>query len=277
MERGEKAATRERHSYFENSVNVPMLLKNVEKIPAEEVAKRVSMSGRVIWKHDGTGVLQLTMRRNRFSHSYEFAVDPALLKAQGMKQGHIKNNIGPNEMKQFGFSFNGSLLGQKTESESTPYEARYRIVNDQTKETYIITESLTDHWQASHSHKSYIERYYWGTPRGLTKQSFSLFSKRPDGTITQVEIARKDYLRRIERTFNNRGEMISEQRKTEGIFGTQPVESEANGVPHNVYMTKGAVIGTSKVLMPEVTLAEGQFDWIEEGGFNTELSDVFMR
>lgn len=275
--RSEAAKRQKRTTEFKSSVNTPELLTPLKHYSTQEVLERVPVIIGTAFIVDGKGYVTVFMRCKQFSHSFTFHVDAEVLVSQGVIEKEEKKFYN-RDLEKLGFVFNGTLFGSKREGGDIALENRYRIILDKTKDTYIITESLADHWQASHSHRSYIEHYYFGKRDGpsVLREDFSLFSLQEDGTIRRDSNYRLFFFSAFKRSFYSKGGARVRQEPAQ-LVHSRPIASEARGIAHNVYIKSGTIIGTSKVLMPGEVLPQGKLDWQAEQEFDKTLTVAFAN
>ncbi len=263
------AETRRRTFSYEKAVNVPGPLQPVRKLEYKEVFKDLSISGK--YAPDLRGVY-LKIKYKDFTDSYFFKFE---------KQLEVTPQpITISELHRLGFDFNGEQLGKVTDRESTPYETRIRIIRVPTNEAYIITESHTNHWQGGHGHKTFSERYYTGTrsvPR--TNEEFTLIAKHDNGDMHVTSLS--TYLglltqkSRLIRKGSD-GKFVSSLNGNTYNFAER-IDTPAEGIAHNVHMGAGTIIGTSKTLLPDVTLRVGDIDWHGTPEFDALVGKLFPR
>ncbi len=254
---GSERLQQKRENNFEKAVNEPGPLTPLGAIDSVLIPKKIGLRA---YAEEKTVVVM--MERGPFAGTYSFAVDPDAIRTLGF-QG---KRLNPTDLASLGIVMNAELLGQKKGSKNIPLEARYRIMVAETNETYVITESFQDHWQGSHFHPKYNETYYWNSSGGRNR--FSLLAELPDGSVEETEHFKFGFSFARKRQFFGKGEAA------EGSEKPVPVAPRIVENPVNVFLGKGAIIGTSKVYKPEVQNAP---EWGGRADFDDKLKRMFSR
>lgn len=273
----ESVRRRQKHQEFSSAVNRPEFLTPLSHYSPEEVLNRVPVVIATAIIRDGRGFVSVFMRCKQFSHTYVFSIDQETLTDLGVTETQPKKFYG-RQLSQLGFEFNGTLFaGTDKNGDKIPVENRYRIILSKTKETYIITESLEDHWQASHSHKKYIEHYYFGRREGLSfpgREEYSVFTLQSDGRIRRDSNRRMLFYSVFQQTYYRRDGEVDDRGYAE-LVHERFIATEGEGIPHNVWMRAGTIIGTSKVLLPDEITEKYTDDWNAEPEFDAVLTRAF--
>lgn len=132
-----------------------------------------------------------------------------------------------------------------------------------TDEVYVVTTSHNDHWQSSHSHLSYEESYE------VLRGRLILVSETDGLFVFAVHVIEKTENGYREAVFSYNGLTNTVENVRISESADAPTIHTMTGVPHNVFLSENAVIGTAKV--PNGTSVSGE-DWKPEPVFDASLN-----
>lgn len=148
-------------------------------------------------------------------------------------------------------------------------EVRLQLVQRAQGETETVTIAEEAHWQNSHSHSATAESY------ALVEGAMIIVSATPDGAVKVEGFAKTEIgFRLVTFFYDPQSGREWGERVTELYGSVSPIIQTEAGVPHNVFLGRGTVIATSKVVLDPGRAKSAGADWHKEESFDRTLNEV---
>lgn len=164
--------------------------------------------------------------------------------------------------------FGISIKAKRYAIGDAPVESRIQLIQSEQGETETITVANESHWQNSHSHNATAESY------GLVTGTIIIVSEVPQQCALKVQAFTKTEtgFREVRFLYDPKTGRASEEFGQDFYGSVSPIIQTEPHTAHNVFLTAGTIIATSKVIFDAEQVARAGADWNREESLDNTLN-----